>query len=128
MTELYFDGSSHPHNTELPASYGFVIKSSIHISETELVPVEFGNTNNVAEYYALIKGLEKAISLGISDVKIIGDSQLVIYQVMGKYQCRKPHLKPLLEKVHDLLALIPKYQLEWKRRDKNIADAVSRKS
>jgi ribonuclease HI len=110
----------------LPAAYGFLLVTALEVKETGVVPSEFGNTNNVAEYYALIKGLEKAIKLGISNLRIVGDSQIIIYQVTGKYRCKSAHLKPLLSRVKELLNLIPEYKIEWLERNSNKADKYSR--
>jgi ribonuclease HI len=54
-------------------------------------------TNNVAEYRALLKGLERAHSLGADEVEIIGDSELVARQLLGVYKVKHPAMKPLYE-------------------------------
>ena len=52
-------------------------------------------TNNVAEYRALMLGLERARALGASEVAVINDSELVARQVTGEYKVKKAALKPL---------------------------------
>ncbi len=52
-------------------------------------------TNNVAEYRALLLGLERAAALGADEVELVGDSELVAKQVMGQYKVKHPGLKPL---------------------------------
>jgi ribonuclease HI len=52
-------------------------------------------TNNVAEYRALLSGLERARELGADEVEIIGDSELVARQVTGEYKVKHPSMKPL---------------------------------
>jgi len=116
--KLHFDGSLE--------SYGYVIESAIVTGDTRRVPSDLKQTNNVAEYLGLIAGLETAINLGISDIEIIGDSKLVIYQVEGRYKCRAKHLKPLLHKAKRLLSLMPSYNLRWVPRAENRADNYSR--
>lgn len=53
------------------------------------------STNNEAEYAGLILGLKKASELNIKNLFVNGDSQLIIYQMIGKYKCNSPNLFPL---------------------------------
>jgi ribonuclease HI len=52
-------------------------------------------TNNVAEYRALLLGLEQARELGADEVEVVGDSELIAKQVLGAYKVKKAALKPL---------------------------------
>jgi ribonuclease HI len=52
-------------------------------------------TNNVAEYRALLLGLELARSLGAREVEVVNDSELVARQIGGQYKVKNPGLKPL---------------------------------
>jgi len=52
-------------------------------------------TNNVAEYRALILGIERAAELGASELELVGDSELVVKQVRGEYKVKDAGLKPL---------------------------------
>lgn len=52
-------------------------------------------TNNVAEYRALLLGLERARSLGADEVEIVNDSELVAKQINGEYRVKHPDMKPL---------------------------------
>jgi ribonuclease HI len=52
-------------------------------------------TNNVAEYRALLLGLEQARELGADVVEVIGDSELIAKQVLGQYKVKNAALKPL---------------------------------
>jgi ribonuclease HI len=52
-------------------------------------------TNNVAEYRALILGLERAQELGADEVEVVGDSELVAKQVQGLYKVKHPAMRPL---------------------------------
>lgn len=56
-------------------------------------------TNNVAEYRALIRGIEAARALGADELEIIGDSELVARQVTGAYRVKHADLKPLYAEV-----------------------------
>jgi ribonuclease HI len=52
-------------------------------------------TNNVAEYRAVLRGLERAHALGASEIELIGDSELVARQLTGAYKVKHPALKEL---------------------------------
>ena len=52
-------------------------------------------TNNVAEYRALLRGLEEAAALGARRVQILSDSELVVRQLSGRYRVRSPALAAL---------------------------------
>jgi ribonuclease HI len=52
-------------------------------------------TNNVAEYRALLLGLERARELGASEVDVVGDSELIAKQVQGIYKVKHPAMRPL---------------------------------
>jgi ribonuclease HI len=60
-------------------------------------------TNNVAEYQALLHGLQLALSLGVKHLEIQADSLLVVQQVKGAYQVKTPHLLPLWRQAHKTL-------------------------
>lgn len=52
-------------------------------------------TNNVAEYRALLLGLTRARSLGVTDVEVVGDSELIAKQVNGQYKVKHAAMRPL---------------------------------
>jgi ribonuclease HI len=52
-------------------------------------------TNNVAEYRALLRGLERARELGATEIEIVNDSELVARQLTGAYKVKHPAMKPL---------------------------------
>ena len=52
-------------------------------------------TNNVAEYRALLLGLERARELGASEVEVVNDSELVAKQIKGAYRVKHADMKPL---------------------------------
>lgn len=71
-----------------------LVERSAYLGET---------TNNVAEYRALLLGLELARELGAREVDVIGDSELVARQVGGEYKVKSAGLKPLfLEAMREL--------------------------
>jgi ribonuclease HI/probable phosphoglycerate mutase len=77
-------------------------------------------TNNVAEYMALIQGLEEAAKLGAEKVLIRGDSELIIKQMRGEYRVKNPALKDLFEKAHQLVRTFKSVTFEHNLREKNV--------
>ncbi len=78
-----------------PAAIGVVISSADGEVLDELGEAIGVATNNVAEYQALLKGLERAHALGAREVEIINDSELVARQLTGAYKVKHPAMKPL---------------------------------
>ena len=83
-------------------------------------------TNNVAEYEALIAGLEGARDLGARRLLICLDSQLLVRQIAGEYRVRAAGLKPLFRRVQALMAEFAVVDIEHVPREKNVvADALA---
>ena len=78
-------------------------------------------TNNVAEYRALLLGLERARDLGATEVELIGDSQLIVRQVNGEYKVKDDGLKPLHQKAQQALRDFEKWTVRDVRREDNEA-------
>jgi ribonuclease HI len=76
-------------------------------------------TNNVAEYTAAIRGLERASELGAEDVTLRSDSQLLINQLSGRYRVRTAHLVPLHRRARALASGFPTIRFEHVRRESN---------
>jgi ribonuclease HI len=76
-------------------------------------------TNNVAEYTAVIRGLERALELGAASVLLRSDSQLLINQLTGRYRVKSPHLQPLHRRVRQLAAGFDSIEFEHVRRERN---------
>lgn len=64
-------------------------------------------TNNVAEYRALVAGLTRALELGAAAVEVVSDSELMVRQIQGTYQVRNPGLLPLFAQVRSLRGRFP---------------------
>jgi ribonuclease HI len=82
-------------------------------------------TNNVAEYRALLLGLERARALGATDVRVINDSELVAHQVNGRYRVKHPALVPLHRAALEALSRFERWSLTpVPRRENAAADAL----
>jgi len=76
-------------------------------------------TNNVAEYKALLLGLERALELGVKRIEVRADSELLIKQIKGRYRVRNAGLRPLYEAALKLLARFEASTLTHVRREHN---------
>lgn len=123
-TLIYFDGAAEPSNPG-PAAGAAVI--DLPTGESLIATVDLGvQTNNVAEYSGAIAGLKRASELGCKQVKLFGDSQLVIYQLSGRYAVKNAVLKLLHQEAMQLLTQFEEYLLEWIPRAQNSrADAAA---
>jgi len=86
-------------------------------------------TNNVAEYTALIKGLERARALEIESIEIFMDSELLVRQISGIYRVKHENLIPLWTRVMSLLKEFSHYSVAHVPREKNaVADSLARRA
>jgi ribonuclease HI len=76
-------------------------------------------TNNVAEYRALLLGIELAKELGADEVEFVGDSKLIVEQVKGNWRVKQDHLRPLHTKARDVLRELPSWSIRHVKRDEN---------
>jgi ribonuclease HI len=82
-------------------------------------------TNNVAEYRALLLGLERARSLGAREVAVVNDSELVARQLSGQYRVKSADLRPLHERARAALDDFDRWSVRSVPRAENeIADAL----
>jgi ribonuclease HI len=95
---LFFDGSARQQS----AGAGVVLVGPGGDQLMYVVRLEFKATNNMAEYEALIFGLYVALSLGVRQLLVKGDSQLIIKQVHGECSCNEPRLAAYLLQVKKL--------------------------
>ena len=78
-------------------------------------------TNNVAEYRALLLGLERAAALGASEVDVVNDSELIAKQVDGSYKVKNADLRPLHEQAKEALARFARWSIRSVPRAENAA-------
>jgi broad specificity phosphatase PhoE/ribonuclease HI len=103
-----------------PAGYGSVVWSEDHqIVLAESKQAIGRATNNVAEYRALIAGLEEAAKLGATDVAVSMDSKLVVEQMSGRWQVRHPELAELNQQARGLAAKFERISFGWIPRSEN---------
>lgn len=121
---LQFDGASKS-NPGL-AGAGAVIYENGNGVWAESVFVGLKETNNYAEYKGLLLGLNKAYELGIKNLHVQGDSQLIIKQMKGEYKVNSANLLPLFNQAKELEKMFDSLKFEHIYREKNKrADSLS---
>ncbi|HJT48868.1 MAG TPA: ribonuclease HI [Nitrososphaeraceae archaeon] len=134
--EIFFDGLCQPYNPGGIACYAFIIKKQKKL-HPKIIHSEFGlaaepftdnATNNVAEYTGVIKALEWLLGQrrvsknnysATESITIKGDSQLVVYQIKGRYKVKATKIIPLYQRVTDLISKFNKVHVEWIPREEN---------
>jgi probable phosphoglycerate mutase len=82
-------------------------------------------TNNVAEYRALVEGLRKAVELGVDELEVVSDSQLVVEQMRGAYKVKNVKLRELWEEAQELADRLGRVRYTAVRREHNeLADRL----
>jgi ribonuclease HI len=82
--------------------------------------LEFEATNNVGEYEALVLGLRAAKEMGIEEVAVFGDAELIIQQVINAYQTKHPRLRSYKDEVRDLIDnFFSAFNISFIPREKN---------
>ena len=82
-------------------------------------------TNNVAEYSGLVAGMEKAAELGVRELDVVSDSELLVKQMRGEYRVKNEALRALWEEANDLERRFAKVRYTAVRRAHNeLADRL----
>lgn len=102
-----------------PAGAGAVLATPDGEVVSEIAEGLGETTNNVAEYTAVIHGLQRAKELGAADVLLRSDSLLLVNQLTGRYRVKTPHLVPLARRVRELAAGFDQIRFEHVRREFN---------
>jgi ribonuclease HI len=130
MIEVWVDGLCEPVNPDGTACIGYVIKKDgkVLARASEVVGRGEGMTNNVAEYTALIRALEKIMHLGLARQEILvrSDSKLVVNQMKGSWAVKAPLILPLYRKAK-MMKTAMNIRFNWVPREQNTeADALCR--
>jgi len=108
-----------------PAAYGYVLEDedgTVLDARGQVIGVA---TNNVAEYSGLVAGLTKAVQLGVGELEVVSDSELMVRQMTGAYRVKNEGLKPLFLKASELARGIGKVSYRAVRREHNkLADQL----
>lgn len=124
---LFTDGASQGNPGDSGA--GFVIKNSKREVVAEDCEYLGEQTNNHAEYMALIRGMELALEKGFTDLVVLADSNLIVQQMSGKFKVRTESLRPLKKMADEIAKKFDSIVFEWIPREENEeADALSKKA
>jgi len=108
-----------------PAAFGYVLEASdgtVLDARGEAIGVA---TNNVAEYRALLAGLERAAELGVDELEVVSDSELLVKQMRGEYKVKNAALRELWEEAGRLARRLDRVEYTAVRRELNeLADAL----
>jgi ribonuclease HI len=102
-----------------PAAIGVVLATPEGDVVDEISETIGVATNNVAEYTAVLRGLERARELGATEVEIIGDSELIARQLQGVYKVKHDAMKPLHADATNALAQFERWQIRTVPRAEN---------
>lgn len=123
---IYIDGASR--GNPGPAGIGVVLKDGTRII-AEIGEFIGHSTNNVAEYRALIRGLDEARALGARAVDVRSDSELLVSQLKREYKVKSPDLSPLFLEANRLLTAFERYTVHRIPRGENAAaDALANRA
>jgi len=108
-----------------PAAYGYVIEADdghVLAAHGEAIGIA---TNNVAEYRALVAGLEKALELGLDALEVVSDSELLVKQMRGEYKVKNKALQGLSLEASALAGRLDRVRYTAVRREHNeLADRL----
>ena len=117
MFHLHVDGGSR--GNPGPAGIGAVLADAAGEKLDELASFIGEATNNVAEYQALIAGLEMALDRGVGHLAIFSDSELMVRQIEGSYRVKNEGLRPYFQQAKALLARLEEFELKSIPRESN---------
>ncbi len=108
-----------------PAAFAYVLEAdgaTVLDARGEAIGIA---TNNVAEYRALIAGLEKAVELGVSELEVVSDSELIVKQMRGEYRVKNAALRELWSQATELARRLGRVRYSAIRREHNeLADRL----
>jgi ribonuclease HI len=102
-----------------PAGAGVYVSAEENLPSEEHFEALGHQTNNVAEYRALLRGIERAVALGATELELVGDSELVVRQVRGEYKVKDATLRGLHDQVRLALEGFDRWSIRHVRRDEN---------
>ena len=123
LVRLFTDGGAR--GNPGPAAYGYVLEAedgTVLAAHGESIGIA---TNNVAEYSALIAGLERAVEMGLGELEVVSDSELMVKQMRGEYKVKNAALRELSVRAAQLAAAVGAVRYTAVRREHNeLADRL----
>lgn len=108
-----------------PAAYGYVLETEDgHVLDARGKAIGVA-TNNVAEYSALVAGLESALEAGVNELEVVSDSELLVKQMRGEYKVKNATLRELWLEAQALAGQLGSVRYTAVRREHNeLADQL----
>ena len=108
-----------------PAAYGFVLETEDGtVLAAEGAPIGVA-TNNVAEYRGVVEGLRRAVELGIDELELVSDSELIVHQMRGEWKIKNEALRVLWGEAQALADQLSDVRYTAVRREHNeLADRL----
>ena len=108
-----------------PAAYGYVLEAEDgHVLDARGEAIGTA-TNNVAEYRGLVAGMQKAAELGVTELEVVSDSELLVKQMRGDYRVKNEALRVLWEEATELESRFARVRYNAVRRAHNeLADRL----
>jgi ribonuclease H / adenosylcobalamin/alpha-ribazole phosphatase len=108
-----------------PAAFGYILETEDgHVLAAHGEAIGRA-TNNVAEYRGLVAGMEKAAELGVDELEVVSDSELLVKQMQGEYRVKNEALRELWEDANDLERRFRRVRYKAVRRAHNeLADRL----
>ncbi len=124
VAKVFVDGASR--GNPGPAGIGFAIfDMEGHKIAQQALPIGTA-TNNIAEYTALIEALKTALDLGIEQIFVLSDSELLVKQMKGDYKIKNAGLREKAAAAHSLAKQFKRFSIDYVSRENNkLADALS---
>jgi ribonuclease HI len=111
---LYFDGSK----SQEGSGAGCILIDPKGKQNFLSCRLEFECTNNTTEYEALVQGLKKSIDLNVKELKVFGDSEIIVRKVKNTIHCNSPHLRNYQQEVHMLIEHFEAFNITSDSQDK----------
>ncbi len=102
-----------------PASYAAIVYAPDGSQVFQIGKYLGRDTNNVAEYYALISALDYAANHGLKRLRVHSDSELLVRQMQGRYKVKSPDLRPLFERASKLARSLEYFAIQHVPREMN---------
>jgi phosphoribosylglycinamide formyltransferase-1 len=114
---IYTDGASR--GNPGPAAAGFILTDSKGVQLQAKAFFLGRNTNNVAEYTAIVKALEAVKTTGAKSLMVFSDSELLVRQINGRYKVKSEQIRPLFQQAVELLGRFENWKIQHVTREKN---------
>jgi len=102
-----------------PSGYGVVITNQARQKVATLSEYLGHQTNNYAEYHALLAALDYALAQGHKALKVVGDSELLVKQIRGEYKVKSPALQDLYLRARQMIGKLEWFSIQHVLREKN---------